>query len=338
MKPTALSLRAVGWSLHSYPAWWRERYGAEQEELAQELVGEGRRPWGLAAGLLAGSARARLTGTGMPPVPALWSSRARVSVVASTIPAALLLPAELAFVFTVSEHGWWDGAGARLSGAGTAVQWELGILLLMWLICAAQLLVAASHLAAKLLALASGRRLRAAAFVAAPIAAVALGIVMIVISNSLRPVVGSWDRNLVTGVTHYQYLRRGSPVAAAALQWGGWAIAVGGWAAGLLALGRATARSTLPATALQVAVSDTRMTALTQGSFVLSLVALQVTMAAQPPIGPHGGLIYASRLGPAAVPVLVILSAVAALSVTGAVSAQRASARCRRLRSHPGPS
>jgi hypothetical protein len=330
MRAAGAGMRAVGWSLRCYPAWWRDRYGAEQEELAEELAGEGRRPWVMAAGLLAGSARARLTGSGMPAVPALWSARARVSVVASTIPAALALPAELTCVIAVGEHGRSDGAGAALSGAGTAVQWELTILLLLWLVCAVQLLAAGSHLAARLLALNTGRRLKAAAFVAAPIAAVVFGAGMIVLSNSLRPVVGSWDKNLVTGVTHYHYLRPGNPVAAAALQWGGRAVAAGGWAAGLLGLGRATARCNLPATALQVAVFNARTTALTQGSFVLSLIALEVTMALQTPIGPHGGLIWASRLGPLAAPVLVILAAIAALSVSGAASARAASGRSRR--------
>jgi hypothetical protein len=331
-------MRAVGWSLRCYPAWWRERYGAEQEELAEELAAEGREPWLLAAGLVAGSARARLTGSGMPAVPALWSSRARVSVVASTIPAALALPAELAFIGAVSEHGWSNGAGATLSGAGTAVQWELTALYLIWLVCAVQLLAAGKHLVARLLPLATDRRLKAAAFVAAPIAAVVLGTIMIVTSASLRPVVSSWDKNLMTGVTHYHYLRRGSPGAAAALHWGGWAVAAGGWAVGLLALGQATARSNLSAKDLQVAVSNARTTALTQGAFVLSLIALELTMALQTPIGPQGGLIWASRLGPLAVPVLVILAAIAALSVSGAASAHTASARWRRLLSQPGPS
>jgi hypothetical protein len=158
---------------------------------------------------------------------------------------------------------------------------------------------------------------------------------MIVISNSLRPVVGSWDKNLITGVTHYQYLRRGSPAAAAALQWGGWAVAAGGWSLGWLALGRATARRSLPARALQVAVSDARTTALTQGSFALGLIALEVTMALQAPIGTQSGLIWGSRLGLMTVPVLIILAAFAALSVAGAASARAASTHWRRLQSDP---
>lgn len=85
-------------------------------------------------------------------------------------------------------------------------------------------------------------------------------------------------------------------------------------------------------------MSNAQTTALTQGSFVLSLIALEVTMALQTPIGPQGGLIFASRLGPFAVPVLVIPAAIAALSVSGAASAYKASARCRRLLSQPGPS
>lgn len=331
MRPPALGMGAVGWSLRRYPAWWRERYGAEQEELAKELAEEGRRPWLLAAGLLAGSARARLTGSGMPAVPALWSSRARLSIVASTIPAALVLPVEFAFVSAIGEYGWSDGAGATLSGAGTAVHWELPALYLIWLGCAFQLLTAGSHLAARLLALGTDRRLRAAALVAVPIAAVVLGTTMIVMSSSLRPVLSGWDKNLITGVTHYHYLRQGDLLAARVLQWGGWAVAAGGWAVGLLALGRATARAGLPPGALHVAASDARMTALTQGSFAVGLIALEVTMALQTPIGPQGGLIVASRLGPLAVPVLVILVGVAAVSVSGAASARTASARWSRL-------
>jgi len=80
MRPGGLGMRAVGWSLRCYPAWWRERYGVEQEELAEELAREGRRPWLMAGGLLAGSARSRLTGSGMPPLPALWPVRAPLGV------------------------------------------------------------------------------------------------------------------------------------------------------------------------------------------------------------------------------------------------------------------
>jgi hypothetical protein len=294
----------------------------------------------MAAGLLAGSVRARLTGSGMPPVPALWSSRARVSVVTSTIPAALALPAGLAFVLAISETGWSDRAGPTLVGAGSAVGWELLTLLLLWLICALQLLTTGyQYYAARVLALGSGHRVRAGAFVAAPIAAVALGAVMIVLSNSLRPVLsGSWDINLVTGVTHYGVLHAGHPLASALLLWGGWSVAVVGWAVGLLAVGRATARCNLPSRPMQIAVSNAWWTALTQGTFVLGLIALEVTMALQTPIGPQGGLIWASRLGPMTVPVLVILAAVAALSVAAAVSAQTASSRWRRLQPQPGHS
>ncbi|MBO0834805.1 MAG: hypothetical protein J2P28_04695 [Actinobacteria bacterium] len=287
MRSADLGMRAVGWSLDCYPAWWRERYGAEQAELAEDLAAEGRRPWLLAIGLLAGAVRARLTGSGMPPVPALWSSRARVSVVACTIPAALVLPLDFAFVAAVSEQGTGE---VPLSGAGTLVWWELTAAFLIWLVCAVQIVAAGGQLAARLLVLASGRRLKAGLFAAAPIIAVILGATMIVVSRSLLPVVGSWEKNLVTGVTHYHYLRRGHPLGAAVLLWAGWVVAVGGWAGGLLALGRAVARSNLPAKALRAAVSNAQTTALTQGCFVLSLIALEVTLALQVPIGPQGSL------------------------------------------------
>jgi hypothetical protein len=337
MRTAGSGMRAVRCSLRCYPVWWRQRYGAEQEELAEELAGEGRPHWLLAAGLLAGAVRARMTGSGMPQASELWSSRARASVVVGTVPAALALPLELAFWGAISEHGWSGpgSAAVRLSGAGVVVQWELTALFFAWLMCAAQLLVAGSHLVQGLRALASGRRLTTAAMVAAPVAAVVLGIVMIWVSGSLRPVVSSWERNLITGATHLHYLRRGNPMAATALLWAGWAVAIGGWAVGLLALGRATARSNLSAGALEGVVSNARGTALTQGTFMLGLVALTVTMALQAPISANGGLIYVSRLGPLAVPVLVMLTAIAALSVSGAASARKASAQRGRLRSQP---
>ena len=75
------------------------------------------------------------------------------------------------------------------------------------------------------------------------------------------------------------------------------------------------------------------MTALTQASFVLGLVALGVTMTLQTPIGPDGGLTYVSRFGPLAFPVLLMLAAIAALSLSGAASARRASAQWGRFRS-----
>ncbi len=64
-------MRAVRCLHRCYPNWWRQRYGAEQEELAADLAAEGRPHWLIAAGLLAGSVRARVTGSGLPPLPEL---------------------------------------------------------------------------------------------------------------------------------------------------------------------------------------------------------------------------------------------------------------------------
>lgn len=338
MRTAGSGMRAVRGSLRCYPEWWRQRYGAEQEGLAEDLAAEGRPQWLLAAGLLAGAARARMTGSGMPPVPELWSSRVRASVVVGTVAAALALPLEFACFGAVSEHGW-SGPGpaaVKLSGAAAVVHWELTALLLIWLFGAVQLLAAVSHLVARAWPVSPGRRLRAGALVVAPVAAVALGVVMIAVSGSLRPVVSGWEKNVITGTTHLYYLRRGSPLAAAALLWGGRALAAGGWGVGLLALGRATMRGNRPAGVLLGAVSNVRGIALTQAAFVLGLVALGVTMTLQTPIGPDGGLAYASSSGALAVPVLAILAAMAALSIGGAASARKASAQWGRLRSQPG--
>ncbi len=335
MRTAGPGIAAVRCALGCYPAWWRQRYGAEQEELAGELAAEGRSCWLMAAGLAAGSVRARVTGSGMPPVAELWSRRACSSVVAGAVAAAVALPLELAFLGTVDSRsaGLSTWAALTQNGAGRVVRWELNALLLVWLIGAAQLLSAGSVLVRGLWALPS-RRLTAAALAAAPLAAVVLGIVMIRAAGSLQPIVSGGEKNLVTGVTHLYYLRPGHPLAAAALRYGGWALVAGCWAAGLLALGPAAVRAGLPARYLQAAASRAQVTALWQAGLVLGLVALGMTMALQVPIGPDG-LTYVSALGPLAVPVLVMLAANAALSVRAAACARQASAQWGQLRSQP---
>lgn len=210
MRTAGPGIAAVRCALGCYPAWWRQRYGAEQEELAGELAAEGRSCWLMAAGLAAGSVRARVTGSGMPPVAELWSRRACSSVVAGAVAAAVALPLELAFLGTVDSRsaGLSTWAALTQNGAGRVVRWELNALLLVWLIGAAQLLSAGSVLVRGLWALPS-RRLTAAALAAAPLAAVVLGIVMIRAAGSLQPIVSGGEKNLVTGVTHLYYLRPG---------------------------------------------------------------------------------------------------------------------------------
>ncbi|MHB1509975.1 MAG: hypothetical protein ACYCST_17385 [Acidimicrobiales bacterium] len=332
-------MSAVRRSLACYPLWWRERYGAEQQELAEDLAAEGRPLWPIAASLFAGSVRARLSGSGMPPVAELWSGRTRTSVVIGTVPAALALPLEFAFLASVTERGG-SGPGSiaaiALSGAGSVTQWELTALFSVWLLCAVNLLVAGSHLCAGLWALASGGgRVRAVALTAAPLAAVLVYLSMLHFSSALSPVVSGEERNLITGATHVFYARRGHPLAAAVLLWGGWFLGAAGWTVGLAALGREASRRDLPFVALRIGASNARTIALGQGVLVVGLLALEATMAFQAGGGPSGSLRYVSRLGPWTVPALVVFGCVAALSVIGATCARRASVELRALSGQP---
>ena len=337
MSAAGLGMRAVRRSLACYPLWWRERYGAEQEELAEDLAAEGRPLWPIAASLLAGSVRARLSGSGMPPVAELWSGRTRTSVAIGTVPAAVVLPLEFAFLASVTEHGW-SGPGSTaaitLSGAGSATHWELTALSVVWLLCAVNLLVAGSHFVVALWAVASGvGRVKVAALAVAPLAAVLVCLSMLHFSSALSPVVSGEERNLITGATHVFYAGRGHPLAAAALRWGGWFLGVGGWAVGVLALGREAPRCDLPFGALWIGASNARTTALGQGGLVVGFIVLEATMALQGSGGPSGSLRYVSRLGPWTIPVLVMLGCVAALSFIGATCARRASVELRTLSS-----
>lgn len=328
----AIGLRAISRALRCYPAWWRERYGAEQEELAAELAAEGRRPWVLAAGLAAGSVRCRLTGSGMPPADGLLAARIRACVTVATIPAALVLPAALAFYGLIDERGWSDGAAVSLAGTGTALPGEMTAVLLLAVACALWLLADLVILAARLAAVTPRAALRKrAALIAIPFAAALAGLAMIYFSHSLRPIVVPYSKNIITRVTTYRYIRRGDPAAAAALDWAGWVLAAGGWVTGLGCLARLTVRTSLPRADVRSMVSYARFSALLHGTFTLSLIAVEVTLSLQPPIGPHGGLVYFSRMGTLAVPVLALLTASAVLSLWGAASAHAALTRSRAL-------
>jgi hypothetical protein len=254
------------------------------------------------------------------------------------------LPLEVIFFLNIAEYsrsgsvtGPASGtAPMTLSGAGSVASWEGRALFLIGAVCVFQLLAAGVSLVEELVSHARGcRRLLVVASALAPLCAVALGVVMANRSVSLQPVVSGGVKDLATGVTHVYYSRRGHPLLAALMDWGGWAVGIGGWATGTAWLGRAGARSRSSTGALRDGAWIARLTAFTQSAFALCACALVVTMAFQAPLGRAGGMDEESRLGPWALPVVLVIAGVAALSFAGARAARQAVARSERIAASP---
>jgi hypothetical protein len=115
--------------LRLYPRWWRERYGDEMEVMLQGLVEGGRPPLLLAINLFASSVGAWLRGTGAPATHEFWSTRTQRSLLISVIPWFVFIPLNLVLGLSNSQHGYFKGSSSiRLSGAGSDALHYLSIL------------------------------------------------------------------------------------------------------------------------------------------------------------------------------------------------------------------
>ncbi|MGA3353560.1 MAG: hypothetical protein ABSD85_10305 [Acidimicrobiales bacterium] len=101
--------------LRSYPAWWRERYGEDQEMFLRDLSLDGRPLRRAIFDLAIGAARVRLRPTGMPQSVAAWRDRTRASIAWATVPA--LVGLDLADV--ILDHSFRNSAWAAPSSAMT---------------------------------------------------------------------------------------------------------------------------------------------------------------------------------------------------------------------------
>jgi len=90
--------------LRCYPAWWRARFEREVRSVAEDLLAEGRSPFGVSVNLLWGAVRTRTRATGMPRIYELWSVRTRISIAAATLPALLMAPLVLVAMGNSSLH------------------------------------------------------------------------------------------------------------------------------------------------------------------------------------------------------------------------------------------
>jgi hypothetical protein len=309
MSGTSPGERAVQLALRWYPRWWRDRYGPDQEALVEDLRAEQSQrtwlasgAWGLAGSFVAGAVRARCSGFGMPAVSDLWQRRARTAIIAASLPAAVGAGAAVLLVGHTGEYGT-SGSGStsgviQLSAAGQVVYWESLLLDLLSLAFIVQLAWVAIGLSREMRLIAPPRR-RAlvTALALIPVVAIGLGLLLLIEAAHLRPVI-SGSEAIGGRVIHVWYSYRGHPLAASFLFCAGWTGLLGGWFGGTVLLATMAARRRFPIQALVAGVRRARAVTLLQGGVALSALALAVTMPLQPPIGPGGGMIYRSDLGP----------------------------------------
>lgn len=303
--------RAVQLALRCYPRWWRHRYGRDQEALVEDLMADqsegtwrATSTWGMAGSFVAGAVRARTSGYGMPAVPDLWQRRARTAVIAAGLPAALGAGAVLLLLGHTSQYATSGSASSetsramQLSASGQVIYWVNVLLLVLSLAFIVQLAWAAVGLSSEIRSLAPPRRrVLVAAVTLAPVVAVGLGLLLLIAAARLRPVISGGE---VIGhrVIHLWYSYPGHPLAATILFCAGWAGLLVGWFGGAVLLATMAARRRFPLQALAAGVRHARALTLVEGGLTLCSLALIIALPLQPPIGPHGGMIYRTDLGP----------------------------------------
>jgi hypothetical protein len=311
MSGKSLGERAVAGALRCYPRWWRDRYGPDQEALVEDLRADQARSglraasaWGLAGSFVVGAVRARATGCGMPAVADLWQRRARTAMIAAVLPAALMAGAALLLLGHTSEYGR-SGSGSRsasgvieLSAAGQVMRWVELVLVVLLLVFLAQLGRAAVGLSREMRCLApAGRRVLVTAVTLVPIVALGLGFLLLIAAAKMRPVI-SGTEGIGDRVIHVWYSYPGHPLAATIAFCAAWTGILGGWFGGTVLLATMAARRRFPLSVLLAGLRRARAVTLVQGGVALCALALVVMLPLQPRIGPAGGMIYRSDLGP----------------------------------------
>lgn len=334
MSGVSVADRAVRLALRCYPSWWRERYGADQEALVEDLKEDQSRRgwtalagWRLAASFVVGAARARVSGSGMPAVPELWQRRTGAAIIAAGVAVALALPLAVLLVFHTGEYlrpaPGLGHSSPGLSTAGWIAYWDATVLALLALACLVQLLAGAAGLARHSIASAPPRRrVLLVVAVLAPVGAVGAGFLLLHLSASLKPIIGGTET--VSGHTvRVFYSYRGHPLAAAITSWSGWVAVVGGWMAGIAMAVKTASRRGFALRALGAGVVRARVVTWLQTGMALCALMLGATLPFQP-TGPAGAMIYRSDLGAWTPAVGAALLAAACLAWAATRAARRA--------------
>jgi hypothetical protein len=264
-----------------YPAWWRQRYGEDQSAFLSDLKGEGRSVLRVLPNLVAGAARARLSGTGAPPTPAVWWSRTRAGVTLSTLPVMLLLPL---MVLAGSRGVFSNGAGhigvaarvAQHAGQAIFLASLLTLLVLTW---GWRILVSEAEHVPR-----GTARLRYEAAMASPVAALGTALGLSAIASRVRAggvlLSSSWAWS---PTTHRYYgvsavWTRGHPLLVASLHDAAWVFAIGGWVVAAALVGRAARRAPSTYRLVRSGVRVARATAVCAGALAVTFTVYELAI------------------------------------------------------------
>jgi hypothetical protein len=267
-----------------YPAWWRQRYGEDQSAFLSDLKGEGRSVLRVLPNLVAGAARARLSGTGAPPTPAVWWSRTRAGVTLSTLPVMLLLPL---MVLAGSRGVFSNGAGhigvaarvAQHAGQAIFLASLLTLLVLTW---GWRILVSEAEHVPR-----GTARLRYEAAMASPVAALGTALGLSAIASRVRAggvlLSSSWAWS---PTTHRYYgvsavWTRGHPLLVASLHDAAWVFAIGGWVVAAALVGRAARRAPSTYRLVRSGVRVARATAVCAGALAVTFTVYELAIILQ---------------------------------------------------------
>jgi len=232
----------------AYPGWWKARYGEDQLSFIADLRAEERSVLRVLPNLIIGAAKARLFGTGAPPLPSTWFSRTRAAVGVSTLPAMLLLP----LMVVATSRGYYANGDAVLSACGRVAEDAGQVMFVALLVTILALCSGWRVLLNRARQVPRGvARLRYEAALMAPALALGAGLGLSTLRDRLGvpKIVGSdwaWSPRRHAYYDISIHWSPGHPLLAAVLHSAALVCGFGGWMLAVVAIGRASRR--VPAT------------------------------------------------------------------------------------------
>lgn len=228
-----------------YPPWWRERYGEGQSAFLSDLKGDGRSVLRALPDLVAGAARARISGTGAPATAAVWWSRTRAAVTLSTLPVMLLLP----LMVLAGSRGFFSNGNGQI-GVAAAVAQRAGAVIFPVLLLTVLVLTWGWRIllnGAGSVPRGSGR-LRYEAALASPVAALGMALGLSAVASRVAAGGALLSSSWAWSPSKHRYYdvsavwTKGHPLLVASLHDAAWVFAIGGWIVAAVIVGRAAQR------------------------------------------------------------------------------------------------